>query len=248
MARAENTFYLASAALFVASGLWLAISGRPAVQMVATSLPETFAYGPLTIMDTSPVTTLPQLYVQPQNPVMWALLIVLWGMLLLDGVRQYRQPHEGTPNPAWLQLTFSLTAGAIWPWLVALNKPLAVLAVLLMLCAALSGAIRARGQHRAAPGFLAGWSLALGTATMATLIGAPLALPISQVAILAILPGAVIGMIAQTLLGGRTGFSLAMIWAFCAVAVSTMGSSPGVALAAIIGISGMGVVLVRAAT
>ena len=117
-----------------------------------------------------------------------------------------------------------------------------------MLTAALSGAIRARGQRRPAPAFLAGWSVALGTATVATLIGVPMSLTTPQTAILAILPGAVIGMIAQERLERSLGFSLAIIWAFCAVAISTMGSSPGVALAAIIGISGMGVVLVRAAT
>ena len=78
--------------------------------------------------------------------------------------------------------------------------------------------------------------------------GAPLLLTTPQTAILAILPGSVIGMIAQERLQRSLAFSIAIIWAFCAVAITTMASSPGVALAAIIGISGMGVVLVRAAT
>lgn len=248
MARAADIIYLGSATAFVASGLALAMLGRPAVQIVAPSLVPMPGHDPFGIDPAIPVATLPQLYVQPQNPLMWALLIALWVLLLLDGIGQYLDPSDDGPYPAWRPLSLALIGGAAWPWLVGVHKPLATLGALLMLTAALSGAIRARGQRRPAPAFLAGWSLALGTATVATLIGAPLALTTPQTAILAILPGAVIGMIAQERLGRSLGFSLAMIWAFCAVAISTMASNPGVALAAIIGISGMGVVLVRAAT
>lgn len=248
MARAADILYLGSVTIFVASGISLATLGRPAIQIAAPSLLnapglDLFAHG-----IAKPVASLPQLYIQPQNPLMWALLITLWALLLLDGVGEFLDPADHGTRPAWHPLTLALAVGAVWPWLVGLHKPLATMGALLMLTAALSGAIRARGQRRPAPAFLAGWSLALGTATLATLIGAPLSLTTPQTAILAILPGAVIGMIAQERLDGSLGFSLAMIWAFCAVAISTMGSSPGVALAAIIGISGMGVVLVRAAT
>jgi hypothetical protein len=248
MARVAEILYLGSVTIFVASGAVLATLGRPAVQIAAPILPLSYPYGPLELTSALPVATLPQLYVQPQNPLMWALLIALWLLLLADAIGQYLDPSDGGEHPAWLPLSLALVWGAAWPWLAGVHKPLATLGALLMLTAALSGAIRARGQRRPAPGFLAGWSLALGTATLASLIGAPLDLTTPQTAILAILPGAVIGMIAQERLAGKIGFSLAMIWAFCAVAVTTMASSPGVALAAIIGISGMGVVLVRAAT
>ncbi|MFC3628423.1 hypothetical protein ACFOM8_03090 [Paracoccus angustae] len=248
MARAAEILYLASVTIFVASSAVLATLGRPAVQIAAPILPLAHSHDPLELAAVLPVATLPQLYLQPQNPLMWALLIVLWLTLLADGIGQYLDPSDHGPHPAWLPLSFALAVGALWPWLVGLHKPLATLGALLMLTATLSGAMRARGQRRPAPGFLAGWSLALGTATLASLIGAPLDLTTPQTAIVAILPGAVIGMAAQERLDGSLGFSVAMIWAFCAVAVTTMASSPGVALAAIIGISGMGVVFVRAAT
>ncbi|MCZ0960349.1 hypothetical protein [Paracoccus benzoatiresistens] len=248
MARVAEILYLGSAVIFVASGAVLATLGHPAAQIAAPILPMSYPYSSLELTPALPVATLPQLYVQPQNPLMWALLIALWLLLLGDAIGQYLDPSDGGDDPAWLPLSLALLWGALWPWLAGVNKPLATLGALLMLTAALSGAIRARGQLRPAPGFLAGWSLALGTATLASLIGAPLDLTTPQTAILAILPGAVIGMIAQGRLAGKVGFSLAMIWAFCAVAVTTMASSPGVALAAIIGISAMGVALVRAAT
>lgn len=248
MARAADILYLGSVTIFIASSLTLATLGRPAVQIVAADFsqgPSRDAFG---IGGTVPVAILPQLYIQPQNPLMWALLLTLWALLLLDGIGQYLEPSDEGPYPAWRPLSLALLGGAIWPWLVGVHKPLATLGALLMLTAALSGAIRARGQRRPAPAFLAGWGVALGTGTVATLIGAPLLLTTPQTAILAILPGSVIGMIAQERLQRSLAFSIAIIWAFCAVAITTMASSPGVALAAIIGISGMGVVLVRAAT
>lgn len=234
--------------MFVASGIGLATLGRPAVQIAAPVLSPPLSYGLLDVGSVVPVATLPQLYVQPQNPLMWALLIALWLLLLMDGIAQYLEPQDNRADPAWGPLVIALVSGAVWPWLVSIHKPLATLGALLMLTAALSGAIQARGRGRPAIGFLAGWGVALGTATVATLIGGPLMLTTPQTAILAILPGAVIGLIAQDRIGRSISFSLALIGAFCAVAISTMGSSPGVALAAIIGISAMGVVLVRAAT
>lgn len=246
MARMAEILYLGSVTIFVASGAVLATLGRPAVQIAAPLLPMSGGDG--LSAQILPMATLPQLYVQPQNLLMWGLLIALWSLLLADGITRYLNPAEPDPHSAWLPFTLALMVGAVWPWLVGFHKPLATLGALLMLTAALCGAIRARSQRRSVTAFFAGWSIALGSATLATLIGAPLALTTPQTAILAILPGAVIGMVAQERLDGALGFSVAMIWAFCAIALSTMGSSPGVALAAIIGISGMGVVLVRAAT
>lgn len=248
MARMAEIGYLGAVMVFVASGLTLATLGRPALPIAGPTLPEDFSYGPFQLDAPAQVASLPELYVQPQNPLMWSLLVMLWLLLILDGVGQYLDPSDRGPLPAWPPLTLCLVVGAIWPWIVGLSAPLATLGALLMLTGALTGALRARGQRRPAAGVLAGWCLAVGTATVATLIGAPLALNTAQTAILAILPGALIGMAVQGWLGRSISFSLAMIWAFCALAVTTMGSSPGVALAAIIGISGMGVVLVRAAT
>ena len=41
-------------------------------------LPLAHSHDPLELAAVLPVATLPQLYLQPQNPLMWALLIVLW--------------------------------------------------------------------------------------------------------------------------------------------------------------------------
>ena len=68
------------------------------------------------------------------------------------------------------------------------------------------------------------------------------------VSAVAILPAAALGMAAQMWIGPSVGYSVALIWAFCGLAISTMGSDPMIALAAIIGISAMATVLIRAAS
>ncbi|TBN39423.1 hypothetical protein EYE42_10370 [Paracoccus subflavus] len=242
----SEKIYLASATAFVASSAVLATLGRPPMPVVPPLTFETLPDGMMGPLADLPMATLPQLYIQPQNAVMWLLLVVLWLLLLADAVGQYLDPSD--QNRVWPPLSLALLTAAIWPWLVGISTTAAMIGAMLMLAASLTAAVRARGQRRPGPGFMAGWSLTLGTATLATLATEPIGLSTSQTAIVAILPSALIGMFAQEWLGRSITFAVATIWAFCAVAVTTMGTSPGVALAAIIGISGMGVVLVRAAT
>ena len=246
MARMSEKIYLVSATTFVASSAVLATLGRPAPPIVPPIAFEALPDGMMGRLADLPAATLPQLYIQPQNAVMWLLLIVLWLLLLADAIGQYLDPSDR--NRACPPLSLALLTGAVWPWLVGVSTAGAAIGAMLMLAASLLATVRARGQRRPGPGFLAGWSLTLGTAMLATLAAAPIGLNTPQTAILAILPSALIGMFAQEWLGRSIAFAVATIWAFCAVAVTTMGTSPGVALAAIIGISGMGVVLVRAAT
>lgn len=248
MARVSEKTYLASATAFVASSAALAIRGRPEPEIAAAAMLDLSPYGMIAPPQDLPGASLPELYLQPQNLVMWLLVGVLWMLLLADAITQYLEPSDTGADPVWPPLTLALLTGAVWPWLVGVSTAAALTGAMLMLAASLLAAIRARGQRRPGPGFLAGWSLALGTATLATLAAMPFALTTPQTAIVAILPSALIGMFAQEWMGRSIAFSGAVIWAFCAVAATTMGSSPGVALAAIIGISAMGVVLVRAAT
>ena len=114
--------------------------------------------------------------------------------------------------------------------------------------AATVGARRAAGRHRPAIGFLAGWATALASAALAELTAVQFGLSAQVVSAVAILPAAALGMAAQMWIGPSVGYSVALIWAFCGLAISTMGSDPMIALAAIIGISAMATVLIRAAS
>ncbi|WP_265499341.1 hypothetical protein [Paracoccus beibuensis] len=193
---------------------------------------------------------IPELYLDPVNIVMWALLASIWAMVLLDAAGQFIDPSDdiverGDLPRIWPLMSIAVLAATALPWLLRNPFLLTAVAALGALCAIIAAG-RAAGHHRPAIGFLAGWSTAVFSATLAGLAADKL--PIQALSALAILPGAAIGMVAQIWIGSSVGYSLALIWAFCGLAVTTMGSDPMIALAAILGISGMATVLVRAAS
>lgn len=196
--------------------------------------------------------SIPTLYLDPGNPLMWALLIAVWLMIVLDGAGQWIDPSDDEPirqgRPrVWPVLTLALLSAGVWP--LVLDRPLVLTVVtgLSAVCATI-GTRRAAGRHRPAIGFFAGWATAMASAAIAGLAAERLGLSVQAISALAILPAAAVGIFAQSWVGPSIGYSAALIWAFCALAITTMGTDPVVALAAILGISAMATVLVRAAS
>lgn len=196
---------------------------------------------------------IPQMYLDPVNPLMWGLLLVVWGMLLLDGFGQVIDPSETSAarqvhGAIWPLFTMSILFAAVWPWLFDNTPELMLLGTALTAAFAIAAARRSAGRNRPAISFFAGWATAVFSAALAGFGSARFGLPVQALSALAILPGAAIGMAAQMWIGPSIGYCSAMIWAFCAFAITTMGSDPVVALAAVLGISAMATVLVRAAS
>lgn len=185
------------------------------------------------------------LFLHPSGVVMWMLLLSLLLLLAQDAVGQFL---DVTNTPGGAPLVLSLIASSIWPWLLREAPLLAAFLAMVAMVAALRAAAESAGKLRPATGFLAGWSIAVATAILAGLIGAEIGLTLQQAAIAAMLPAALIGMGWQARIGGAFSYSAALIWAFCGVAASTMASDPSVAVAAIIGTTGMTVALIRAAS
>lgn len=148
----------------------------------------------------------------------------------------------------WLLFSASLLGAALWPWMFDKHPGWLTVGTAVTAAAAIAAARRAAGRQRPAVGFFAGWATAVFSAALAAFVAVRLDMPIQALAALAILPGAAIGMAAQLWIGPSIGYSAALIWALCGLAVSTMGGDPIIALAAILGISGMATVLVRAAS
>ncbi|CAM3441081.1 hypothetical protein PANO111632_19055 [Paracoccus nototheniae] len=251
MTRLGTTLQMTISVIFVIAGVAYALWGvDPVIPDAARSLgPLTAALPP---QPGSVALSIPQIYLNPQNPVMWALLVTIWVMVLLDAVGQFIDPSDGPEIRAerprvWPLMTAAMIGAAGWPLL--LDRPLLLAAAtgLSALCATL-GARHAAGRHRPAVGFFAGWATALTSAALAGLAADRFGLPIQAVSALAILPAAAIGMAMQSWIGPSIGYSTALIWAFCGLAVTTMGSDPVIALAAILGITAMASVLVRAAS
>ncbi|MDP5307501.1 hypothetical protein [Paracoccus spongiarum] len=256
MARLGHLLQIASAAGFLASGALFAItrpddprlaSPMPALDALTTGLPLPRIEGPF----------LPHLFLNPQNIVMWALLMSIWVAVATDALGQLTDPSEGAGRRrlaavvrlrVWPMLVPALLLAALWPWLLEPAPRIAgVMAVAAALLAFLA-AWRGVAQRRPALGFLAGWSVGLASATLAAQIAAPAGMSLAQMATLAILPAAGSGVAAQILLGRGIGVSVALIWAFCGLAMTTMGVSPMTAIAAILAIVVMAAVLVSAAS
>ncbi|QBX33719.1 hypothetical protein E4191_02530 [Paracoccus liaowanqingii] len=244
MTRLGTLLQISASVIFVIAGIAYAYGGAdplvaPSDPLIGPALP-------------SVVLSIPQIYLNPGNPLMWALLVTVWMMVLLDAVGQWLDPSDeplsraGRPR-VWPLTTTAMLCAAAWP--LMLDRPLLLTAATAIsaICATV-GARRAAGRHRPAVGFLAGWATAMTSAALAGLISDRFGLPLQAISALAILPGAAVGMAAQIWIGPSIGYSAALIWAFCALTVTTMGSDPMIALAAILGISAMAAVLVRAAS
>lgn len=254
MVRVGNLVQTAATAIFVIAGLRFA--WRPHAP-VLDDLASARLAGPLLPpppqIQAASAASIPQLYLDPVNVLMWSLLATVLIMVLLDAAGQWIDFSDDHTLRAgrgriWPLFSAALFSAALWPWMFTEHSGWLMLGTAVTAGTAVVAARRAAGRQRPAIGFFAGWATALLSASLAGFAAARLALPVQALAALAILPGAAIGMAAQLWIGPSIGYSAALIWAFCGLAVTTMGSDPMIALAAILGISGMAAVLVRAAS
>nr|WP_162623932.1 hypothetical protein [Paracoccus saliphilus] len=244
----------AAAAIFVIAGLRFA--GRPhppALDVLASARLAGPLLPPPPQIQTTSAVSIPQLYLDPVSGLMWVLLAAVLIMVLLDAAGQWIDYSDDPASraghgPIWPLFSAALFSAALWPWMFTEHSGWLTVGTAITAATAVVAARRAAGRQRPAIGFFAGWATAIFSAALAGFAAARLALPVQALAALAILPGAAIGMVAQLWIGPSIGYSAALIWAFCGLAVSTMGSDPMIALAAILGISGMATVLVRAAS
>jgi hypothetical protein len=254
MTRTGPLIQLLTSMILVISGVLFA---SHSVQMPMLSLGAPRLSGPILPpplqIDLEAATRIPQMYLDPLNILMWGLLVALWAMLLLDGIGQVVEPGENSAarqvnGAVWPFFSAAMLMGAIWPWLLDAAPELMLLGSAATAGLAIAAARRSAGRNRPAISFFAGWTTAVFSAALAGFGSARFGLPVQALSALAILPGAAIGMAAQMWIGPSIGYCSAMIWAFCAFTITTMGSDPVVALAAVLGISAMAAVLVRAAT
>ncbi|WP_372802983.1 hypothetical protein [Paracoccus seriniphilus] len=204
--------------------------------------------------DASGAVQMVQLYLHPANIMLWALLLILWALLVLDTIGQWQDPSEPEGRSqdvgqlVWPGFSAALVLHALWPWLAQPAPWLAALAGLVAAALAYHATRCATDQNRPAIGFVAGWSLVIATALLASALAGSLEMAPAQASILGILIASGAGMTAQLQLGRQVAFSIAVISGFCAIAVTTMIHDPVTAIACILGITAMTAVLIRAAS
>ncbi|MDO5705453.1 MAG: hypothetical protein Q4G49_10340 [Paracoccus sp. (in: a-proteobacteria)] len=160
------------------------------------------------------------------------------------------QRDDHTPTEL-APLTAALIAGAAWPW-VTVNHPVSglVLAVV-MLIAALGAVIRGQRDGRRirqslAVGLFAGWATVAGYTALAGFTTAHLGIGGDLAGLTALLLCAGTGATVQWMIRGTGSYSVGMIWALIGIAAATMTTAPTIAIGAILGITAMTAVLVRA--
>ena len=156
-------------------------------------------------------------------------------------------PSEHAP------LTLALIIGAIWPWIIRDHPALGFVMAMAMLSLALTSAIRGQRDGNLirrvqSVGMFTGWATAVTYAAFATLLNNHLGISAVAATVAAMLLCAVAGVTIQLRLSGIFSYSVAIIWSLVGLALATMSSDATIAMVAIIGISAMAIVLVRAAS
>lgn len=208
----------------------------------------------------------------PGPPALWALLVVIWIALSVHGlklvyhrwryeraalVKQVRPvqnvaAHCDDHAPTELApLAAALIAGTAWPWVV-LHHPVAglVLAVA-MLLAALGAVIRGQRNGRSvrqslAIGLFAGWATVAAYSALAGFMTTNLGIGSDFSTLTALLLCAGTGATVQWKIGSAASYSVGVIWSLIGIAATTMTMAPAIAIGAILGITAMTVMLVRA--
>lgn len=210
---------------------------------------------------------------RPDNPIMWALLVMaIIAALIHLGARL---ANRMAPPAPWALVCGLIVAGlyhpaaAIEPWtglIVALG------AAALMLLGVVAPAAqpeleRAAGTgwadddpalqspvgqrwtaQRWAAAFVAGWVLMIAAGALAELAHQRLGLGSERAMLLALLAVALVATRAQLQIGATISFSLAIIWAMIGIAASAVSASITIATACVLGIAALAVVVVRVTT
>ena len=283
MTRVSVTTTLIALAAFLASSVVYALSlagfGLSAnVAEVSGPLSLSLMQSGVAARDLAWSQDVTRFFVQPNNFVLWTLLVIVWGSLAAYGFEMLRRAQMVPARPKWAErlpapavdpvapadpadhqptelapIAAALMAGALWPWLTTSHPVMAFLLTIAMMLAALTALIRGQreGQklrfHRSVAIF-AGWATAVSYASFASILSVNLGMSPGFAATIAMVLCASVGMVVQAQIGHGTSYSIALIWALVGLAIAAMETQPNVAIAAVIGITAMIIMLVRAAS
>ncbi len=178
------------------------------------------------------------------------LMVIVWGLLLLDSIGQIIEPAAGGQMQIDLMTTQAgaLAFGAVWPWLILPAPGMATMGAVISATFAVLSVVLARGDLRPAVGFMAGWATMLAAAMLALLLGGVIGMGLPATIIMATIIGTVTGTTVTLWLGHSVAYPLAIIGWLSALIITLLGSSTSITLTAIAAITVMAVALVRSVT
>ncbi|MDB6182318.1 hypothetical protein [Paracoccus fistulariae] len=249
MERAQDMLYLAAVLGFVGSTLAYAL--HPTTDVIAQTASLTsglLMYPSMVVPEAMRLADLPHVFLHPHNLVVWALLISLWALLVLDAIVRFVNRDSQDNGWARFYFTIALIVGAAWPWIYEDSPVLAALGAIIMLSAALAAAFHDSEVRRPAIGYFAGWSTGISMITILSLLCGHVGLSMTVTTSIVMVLAALFGIIVQTELNHRVSYAVALIFVFCGLTVATMGNDMIITLAAIFSIAAMTIMLIRAAS
>lgn len=176
-------------------------------------------------------------------------LIYLW-LLLHGGFGLLKRDTDGIWDSTRWPLFISLAVGASWLAVAEVSPVMATILIWVMLISALVALFRSAGPDRwllqAPIAIYAGWLTAASFVSIG-LLGAGYGIAFGQIgwAWVALLGALVFAALVQTRLGRAPEYGLTLTWALIAVAIANWPDQPGIAVLAITGAVGIGLLAMR---
>ncbi|TKW65343.1 MAG: hypothetical protein DI616_15520 [Paracoccus denitrificans] len=230
---------------FVVSSLMFATSPLP-----SQDLPWQIA----ALMERTDPDGLATIYLRPQQPAMWLLLIGLWLSLILFVARRL-WPSDTRPDLDLADLVLlisGLAAGAIWPW-VAIGAPLAgFLLSVLMLMALIAAARRTFSDGRLARhpflGILAGWTTVVTFAAFGSFLTDITPIPVEVTTLVVAVLTCAAAIAIQIRIPHNAAYTITVMFALLATAATTIETNPPIAVIAVLSMAALTFLLVRVTT
>ncbi|MDO5604917.1 MAG: hypothetical protein Q4G25_07145 [Paracoccus sp. (in: a-proteobacteria)] len=241
MQRAARVLIFVMVLVFVTSGLNFAL----------LRYPEQLIPSGLTGIPVQP-DGLVSIYLRPQQPAMWLMLVCLWLALLIFATRQIGRDQQGRAEGSLADqalLSAALGAGAIWPWISTRAPVTGFLLCVLMLLALITATGRTHSDGRLGRNPLVavftGWATILTFAAFASFLSDFTPVPIELSMLVSALLTCAAAIAIQMRMPATPTYTITVIFAFLATAATSIEASPPVAVIAVLSIAALTFLLVR---
>ncbi|MFV0409509.1 MAG: hypothetical protein ACK5LJ_07370 [Paracoccus sp. (in: a-proteobacteria)] len=245
MQRAANLIMCILCLIFVISSLRFSLSDRP----------ETLIPAPIFALSQQlDPDGLAEIFLRPEHPAMWLLLVALWTGLTIFGL-SHLLPRRSAPDynlTGAPLLGSAFASGAIWPWIAVWAQLTGFLLCVSMLLALIAAGSSTLSDPRLARhpmiGMLTGWATIVTFAAFASFLSMVTPLPDEIMALAAALLSCGATIAIQLRMPKNPTYTGTVMFALLATAATMIESNPMIAVIAVLTISALTFLLVRVTT